>query len=338
MVKKSTGGETLIIGDCHLDDKYPAYLEFQINCLKQMIDTYTPKTTIFLGDLSDKRKPKPPVLLAIKDLLNYGSSNKIVIRGNHDSNSKADDGVTYLSLYESDTVKIITHYEELKVNGVNISFIPHYENEDRIIELLGKVPNRNLVLAHVGFSGAVNAVGDYDFNIGLDNFRNPTILGHIHKFVVRGNVTVLGTPYPTSFQELNSTPTLGLLSKTGKLKLVDSGSGIRYYQFELNSFLNSGFKQLSKDNYNIIRLLTSTDDESNTFDIVKKITNDYPVQWVDLKLVPKEFDKDNSVELKNLLPVFDEELIVNYIDNIKTLPFTKEELFTVYKELRSNEN
>ena len=58
----------LIIGDTHLDTKYPGYLENQVEALKFNIQKQRPNNIIFLGDISDKRKPSPEVLLKIKEL------------------------------------------------------------------------------------------------------------------------------------------------------------------------------------------------------------------------------------------------------------------------------
>ncbi len=103
--------QTLVIGDLHFDNKPMGMLDAQkeaiIKICKENSDC---KRVIFLGDLMMHRNPRPSVLLALKEVIDAVSKDKAVyiLRGNHDSVTKADDGVTALSLFESPSVRVVT--------------------------------------------------------------------------------------------------------------------------------------------------------------------------------------------------------------------------------------
>ena len=80
-------------------------------------------------------------------------------------------------------------------------YIPHYENQETIKKALDEVPEGYFVFGHFGYRGCLNSAGDADFSLRLSDFRNPSLLGHIHRHVQKDNVTILGTPYTTNFGE-----------------------------------------------------------------------------------------------------------------------------------------
>jgi len=209
---------TLVITDLHLNSRIPGLLNAQVSCVLDIFNKEKPDEVIIMGDVFMYRKPSPSELLAFRDLiagmpgdLTYpGHMTPItILRGNHDSETKADDGVTALSLFErpSNRTKVITHthidHERKRV------YIPHYENEDIIIRALEMVPKGYTVFGHFGYAGCLNSAGDADFSISLSNFDAPTFLGHIHRFrqgqgglrKPRSRVVCLGTPYTTNYGE-----------------------------------------------------------------------------------------------------------------------------------------
>ena len=158
---------TLVIGDLHFDNKPYGLLKAQrgttIEIYNDAIKSGPIDDVIFLGDLMMHRKPYPSVLLALKEVIDYISekSNVFILRGNHDSETKADDGVTALSLFESKNVTIITHI--MIVAASRRVYIPHYEDETRIKEALASVPKGYTVFGHFGYYGSLNSAGDNDF-------------------------------------------------------------------------------------------------------------------------------------------------------------------------------
>lgn len=192
---------TLLITDLHFNDKPKGLLAAQYNCIIKLIIDEKPEEVIIMGDLMMYRKPSPSVLLALKRVVDYIKEKKIhltIIRGNHDSETKADDGVTSLSLFDYHA-DVITEFT-IDHNADRV-YIPHYENEDRIKDLLGKVPKGYTMFGHFGYYGSLNSAGDADFNLKLSDFRTPSFLGHVHGYVKKENVTILGTPYTTNYGE-----------------------------------------------------------------------------------------------------------------------------------------
>lgn len=193
---------TLIITDLHFYEKPKGHLDAQTKAIVDLIADERPDRMIIMGDVFMRRKPSPSELLAfgeVADVLNFLKIPTTILRGNHDSEDKSDNGVTVLSLYESDTIRVVTQtyrndcYEEV--------FIPHYEDESKIIDALYHAPKGYTVYGHFGYLGSMNSIGDKDFNIKLEHFTNRTFLGHIHQFKEQDNVTVLGTPWTTNFGE-----------------------------------------------------------------------------------------------------------------------------------------
>jgi len=201
--------KTLILGDIHISNKDEALRQAQVECVSKIFKEVAPDEVIQLGDFLDFRKPSPEALLAAKSIIDLWkeTSQVVILRGNHCASTKADDGVTALSVFEEEKVKIVTHtWFDYKTKR---AFIPHYENEKIITEALRECPKEYTVFGHFGYYGCLNSVGDRDFNISVNSFRNNTVLGHIHRQNERSfesygkqkNILILGTPYTTNFGE-----------------------------------------------------------------------------------------------------------------------------------------
>jgi hypothetical protein len=213
--------KTLVITDLHLNSRVPGLLEAQAECVLKIFfsewrghDSHQGvNEVIIMGDVFMYRKPSPSELLAFKGIIDKMKErcNVVILRGNHDSETKADDGKTALLLYEDEwswgTVKVVTHtYTDKHRKRV---YIPHYENEETIINALEMVPEGYSVFGHFGYAGCLNSAGDADFGISLSNFTAPTYLGHIHRFregqgglpEACSRVVCLGTPYTTNYGE-----------------------------------------------------------------------------------------------------------------------------------------
>lgn len=224
---------TLVIGDLHFNHTPRGMLEAQERTIKNLVEIGVGKhhcdKVIFLGDLMMHRSPRPPVLLALKRLMDWITEKKgldvYILRGNHDSYNKSDDGVTALTLLENDKVKVFTETYHDKEN--NWLFIPHYEDESKIEFALGNAHPTTLVFGHFGYVGSLNSAGDADFGIQLDAFQSRTILGHIHKHTEDGRVTVLGTPYSTNFGEAGKDCYYGVITAKG-FKTHPINFGIRH--------------------------------------------------------------------------------------------------------------
>ena len=132
---------TLVIGDLHFDNKPVGMLDAQKAAIVKICRNHEFDKVIFLGDLMMHRNPRPSVLLALKDMLDdivHLGYEVFILRGNHDSVNKSDDGHTALSLFEGPRVRVITqtwHDHENKW-----TFIPHYEDEEKIKQDLNNTP------------------------------------------------------------------------------------------------------------------------------------------------------------------------------------------------------
>jgi len=293
--------QTLLITDLHLNSRIPDLLDVQVECVLKIFYDEMPDEVIIMGDVFMYRKPTPSELIGFKKIITcMKSSAKVaVIRGNHDSETKADDGRTALLLYEDDNVNIVTHtYVDYKRKRV---FIPHYENEETIIKDLEMVPTGYTVFGHFGYDGCLNSAGDADFGISLSNFSNRTFLGHIHGFCERqgglpdshSTVTCLGTPYTTNYGEAFKENFYALLSGTRwdnhclAIKYKQPTTGPRHLVYSAKEVENN-LDIINDPNYfTFLRIMVQADHYSIPYDKLK-------VAYVDIKYAPVFNEEDIS--------------------------------------------
>ena len=312
----------LIIGDTHFDNCYPGYLDHQIETCFKLVNDRRAKIVVFLGDVYHHRKPHPEVVVKVTKLFQRlakvpGVRQINVLRGNHDSANKSDDGLTALEtlVYPDCKIRLIQH--TLLDDENNFLFIPHYEDQDTIAESLTYAADRQtIVFGHFGFAGCLNATGFLDFSLETEVFKNRTILGHIHRSAKEGNITVLGTPWSTNFGECDYEHFTGEMNysshtKTwGKLKMSPIDFGIRYYVCPYES-LEQMKEEISDPNYfTVLRVLIDKFAEDTSNDLRQTIMKDYGVNHVDLKFQPV-FDK----KLNNRLSDFDPNVPITSIDS-----------------------
>ena len=297
--------KTLVITDLHLNNKIRGLLDAQCACLSRIFQEENPNEIIIMGDVFMSRKPSPSVLLGLKKLLDSYPIPIHIIRGNHDSETKADDGITALSLFQNEYVEVYNHtHTQWSKERV---FIPHYENEQRIIEDLGKAPKDFIVFGHFGYNGSLNSAGDADFGMPLSVFLNTTYLGHIHQFSQRSvehegsvqTVTCLGTPYTTNFTEAGKGNYYAVI-ENGDVTFKEVTHGPRYVCISRNTVS----EDLNDPNYfNIVRVYVDKLSDTEDYYIAKDIFSKYDVQYLEIKYKP----------------VFDEEVETYY--NPETNPF-----------------
>ena len=287
--------QTLLITDLHLNSKVPGLLESQVNCFYTIMQDEDPDDVIIMGDIFMRRKPSPSELLAFKSIIScINPRPTVILRGNHDSETKADDGVTALTVFDSPNIHIVNHtYTDKLKNRV---FIPHYENQEHIIHQLEMVPKDYTVFGHFGYAGCLNSIGDSDFSLSLSNFANTTYLGHIHGFIQgRGGlqephpvVTCLGTPYTTNFGEAFK-PCFYAILDGYDVEYKEPGCGPRHLLFEAKELENN--------------LETINDPSYHTFLRVMVDADHYPIPYEQLRV--------HSIDVK-YSPVFNEEEISSY--------------------------
>lgn len=313
--------KTLIIGDLHFNDKPRGLLDAQISFTKRILSEGYEKgcrKVVFLGDLMMHRKPSPSVLLALKDVIQQASTlfpAVTILRGNHDSETKADDGVTALSLFAGPKV-CVTRHTQNDVFAAH-TYIPHYEDESRILEDLKQVPEGFTVFGHFGYDGALNSAGDSDFTLAKSDFTHRTILGHIHGYKQDGNITLLGTPFTTSFQECNKENFYATLDEKG-LEVHRIEFGIRHLQMDYDAVEENLDWINDKDYYTLLRINMSSISEDQ--EAISSIIDKLDIAYCEVKYKPLVDTKEEFVVAEDKEAVLDisDAIIEDYINSSKS--------------------
>tara|TARA_R110002051_G_scaffold277200_1_gene338539 strand:- start:1074 stop:2045 length:972 start_codon:yes stop_codon:yes gene_type:complete len=320
--------KTLLITDLHFIDTLRGLLEAQKACIKRIFYEEEPDEVIIMGDLMMRRKPSPTVLLALQDTLKYmhnGGADLYILRGNHDSETKADDGVTALSLFEP-YAKIITKtwYD----HKAKRAFIPHYENEEIIKEGLDEVPNNYTVFGHFGYNGCLNSAGDADFSLRLSRFRNRTYLGHVHGHVRAENVTILGTPYSTNFGEAKKENFYGIIVDD-RVEFKKITHGPRHMVLDFKDIEKSIEILDDKNYFTMLRVMLDNTDQELPYEDLRTL-----VDHLDIKFKPS-FDEDQVSTYTPSRDLFsiNEAILSDYIAGT-TSDLTAEQIWEGYNLLR----
>ena len=335
----------LIIGDLHLRDDIPGYLESQCKFIEDTIkqaaihDTHDQLEVMLLGDVFDKRNPSVKVMLALKNLLDKITSwgyAVYIIEGNHDAVSKADDGVTALSLFDGAGVNVFNYFHNGEDMQGTKAIIPHYENEETIKKHLASIKyKRTTVFGHFGYHGSLNSAGDNDFRIPLECFNNLTFLGHIHHYSATDKVVVVGTPYTTSFQEAGKPNYVVYYKHNGRKASWEAVTAVGGPKHHVCKIEDLHKLNLEKENFNLVRVMMNPLKELNDLDIISQIKTNYPlINWVDLRF---NTITDTKVEQSYYRPDrqlfnINEAIIEDYIDSSATA-LDKKDLLAGLKDL-----
>ena len=330
--------KTLVIGDLHLENKIPGLLDAQCDCVTKIIGDTNASHVVFLGDVFNNRRPKPTVILKAKQLLEHTSVCMTVLRGNHDSENKNDDGVTALSVVDSNNGSMVV--TSTWSEGLD-TFIPHYEDENKIREDLKNVKKGSTVFGHFGYFGSLNSAGDNDFSLVLSDFTNRTYLGHIHTYKREGNVTLVGTPYTTSFTEAGKDSYVVLVGDDGEEDekiLIDHGP--RHLIIEIDNILDN-LEFINDPNYfTLLRVVIPTANDER--EDIGSILNKVKVGYVEVKYKPVIYDIHQLSTLDPDNPVIEvsDSLVEEYINHSETL-LPKEDLMSglqIINENKQNRN
>lgn len=311
--------KTLIIGDLHFDNKPEGLLEAQVKAVKDLIlhahikHEFT--DIVFLGDLMMHRKPYPRVLLALKEVIDYAYPFGFVtiLRGNHDSENKSDDGMTALSLFDNARIVTQTYVDDLNKRV----FIPHYEDENKIKAALKEVPKNYTVYGHFGYYGALNSAGDSDFSLTPVDFYNTTVLGHIHTYRREENIILLGTPYTTNFSENRKESFYGIM-EDGELTTWATIGGPRHLVVDFDKVEDNIDWINDKSYFTLLRIVVPSLEEleGSMSGLLKQVD----VGYLETKYKPIMEDKEDFITDSNINPVteIDDAIIDSYINNSNT--------------------
>lgn len=345
----------LIIGDTHYDVKCDGYLQNQLESTVKIVKEHSPRYLVFLGDIFHHRKPTPEVVVGVHKMFKRlattipGLSNIYVLRGNHDSQNRSDDGLTSLEVleYPGSKVKVVTQTyldEEL-----NMLFIPHYEDEEVIKKHLASAPNsKTIAFGHFSYTPECFEIHGYESSLKSSDFKCRTILGHIHKYLKEDKVTILGTPWSTNYGECDYDHYVGILNKTkdgwGALKTVKASIGPRYYEAPYDA-LDPMREDISDTNYfTMLRVLIDKFTETPPNILRSEIEKEFKVGFVDLKFKPV-YNADLNNRLSNYDPntpltTIDGDIIKKYIEEqASQIPTSKlEEGLNLIKEHADTED
>ena len=326
--------KSLLLTDLHLSNKSfkgVSLLEHQVDCLLAILEEEKPNEIIVMGDIFMQRTPSPSALLALKRIIDkalFYAPKIILIRGNHDSETKSDDGVTALSAFNQ--VRVITH--TVVCPYTKRVYIPHYENQNTILDALRSAPEDHTIFGHFGFVGCLNSTGDKDFDISLTEFNNNTYLGHIHKHSVSWNgdhrVTVLGTPYTTNFGEEGKLCFYGVKDdKDKEFHFKNVTSGPRHLTISYKNLVSDFdvYKRvINKEKFStLLRINVEKDDK-----IDESLLDQLDTIYMDFKFLPieelKERDQSEYQPQRELFTINDQ-IIEDYVDKQNT-SLDKEEI------------
>ncbi len=327
----------VVLTDLHLRSNYLyGYLDKQVETLLYYANRKLAHTVVINGDIFHSRNPKGRELLAFQKLLDGIKAKQIIInRGNHDTLVRNGASDTSLSLFEADRVKVVSDTEVVAIGGVEFAIIPHYDDEDRIIQDIKKTAPLP-IFGHFGFNGSLVRKGyTYDSVVRKNHFEDRlTFLGHIHKPYKYGeNVYVLGTQYATSFGEANTTKYIHeLLISDGKVEVVKSqiNTGIKHIVGKLDEIAALDKKHKFKDFFTILRIKVDTLDTFAEKQIKEDITKRYDLAHMDV-VFEDVFQKAGVARnMQGSVLAFDDAMIEQYITDTDTI-FNKTELMDALK-------
>lgn len=323
----------MVIGDTHFNNSYPGYLESQIESCYKMVSKAKPKYIVFLGDIYHHRKPSPEVIVGVNGLFNRlalvpGLTKIYILRGNHDSANRSDDGLTVLSTLQGPSRKVDLVDQTKFDHDLNFLLIPHYEDEKIIRESLDFAEDENtIVFGHFGFEGCMNSTGFFDFDLQKEDFKNRTILGHIHAYSKHGDITVLGTPWSTNFGECDQIHYTGMLERAedgswGDLELQQVEHSPRHYVVQEDSLEPMGDDIADPRFFTILRIVVSNFTEQNYAELKAVCKEKYNAKHVDIKFQPI-LDKKLSNRLSGYNPntpvaSIDDDIVNKYIEEQST--------------------
>lgn len=161
------------------------------------------------GDISDvSRMDEENFMMLVRHLMKWDSLIQTVyMRGNHDVEHKFKTSLDVLEVLCEVGVfknfKLMTRAETLKIDGVNVSFLPWPANEAP----KAKDGRGRLIFAHIETAGAIGdngrplKHGNDDQVVRTEN--DFIVSGHIHQYqeLKKKRIVYVGTPYQKNFGE-----------------------------------------------------------------------------------------------------------------------------------------
>lgn len=140
-----------------------------------------------LGDLIDSRKSQTlKVLNGVSDIFNIFKSYNLqchIISGNHEKvNYRSDE--SFLDTFKfHPNVNLYQDITEVNLHGLNITFIPFWE-DDILIKKLAKAKDQSIIFSHFGTNQSKNNDGSlHNSSITVESLKRfkKVMLGHFHQ-------------------------------------------------------------------------------------------------------------------------------------------------------------
>lgn len=341
--------KALVIGDTHFDNQYKGQLRAQTQTVLELVRRSSPEIVIFLGDIFHHRLPDVEVMVEVQMLMRQlelqpGLKRIVILRGNHDSADKSDSGLTSLLLLEYPGSKVDVMESCYPDYDLGFYYIPHYEDEETIKFELGFLKNF-IVFGHFGYEGCINTGQYFNFKVKKEDLKTRTILGHIHRYAEDGNITILGTPWATSFGECDYQHYVGEMvlenGKWSELKKIEVDFGPRYIQCPLESLELIKEEIMDPKYFTVLRVYVDKFSDETTLDLRNKILAEYKVGYVDIKfkpiLNPKLEQRLSNYDPQVPLDKIDSEILEKYIEEQAT-SIPKEKLVEGLDKIKQHAN
>jgi hypothetical protein len=253
-----------------------------------------------------------------------------VLRGNHDSQNRNDDGLTALETlcYPGSKVRLVQ--QTIVDTDLNFLLIPHYEDDEKIKEHLSRgVDEHTVAFGHFSYCPEHLGIRGFDSDLKLKDFQCRTILGHIHKYVEDEHVTILGTPWSTNYGEADNEHFVGVMEENshgwGPLNKFKVTCGPRFYEAPYDA-LDAMKDEISDPNYfTLLRVTLDKFSDDPPSLLRADILNKFKVAHVDLRFQPVYDDTLNDrlsgYDPNVPLTVIDADIIKKYIaEQSSTIP------------------
>ena len=195
--------KVLITSDWHIQSGIYTDIGIDyIDYLSEYCNAHGITELIIAGDIFEKSSKINndafiPLFFKFMELKESGLNITIVL-GNHDIYSVDND-----SLVETFAVfgKVIKNFEQVKIGGRVIDFIPYTKDVDLIPES-GDVLITHLSIADFSFDNKFHVSEKAGMSRKVFEGYNKVFTGHFHRPQTKGNIIYMGSPYQMNFGEI----------------------------------------------------------------------------------------------------------------------------------------
>ena len=331
-----------LISDLHVGSRsdnsyvYQNMIEFYQNQFFPELKKRQIKTIINLGDTFDRRKMTNNKTLqnSKEDIFKYFNEFDChFLIGNHDCpNRNSNHYNTVKSLLpEFRNIKSYENPTTVNIEGLNICLIPWINNEN-YDDSMKQIENTNslVCMGHLeiaGFEFYTGSICKHGLSTSIFNKFSKTFSGHFHKKSSNGNITYLGSPYQTTWQEYTEIKGYHIFdTKTFEMEFVPNNNPLLYMidsEFDFNSDISGKF---------VKAVLTEEFSKSKDFELYRERIQEMKPATFTTKIIDKakieNLSLNSDIEINDLNIV---KISKDYIDEVENLLY-KDEL----KELLEN--